>query len=305
VTKRAALVFLLSFAAAVPCAQAQQTPPPQHGNAATMTEMQAADRGTALDAQARSHYRVGLTLYQEGRFRDSAAEFQQAYDLSHRSQLLYNVYLAYRDAGDVEHSTTALRQYLAESPDDHTDQRQALVARLASMDETVRQQQAQQAALAEQQRTLETQRQAVAAHEEELRRAEAARQAHEAELRAQAARTHTSYGLSVPGIVVGGVGLAAVVTGIIVGSIGLSTASDLDKMCPSHLCPASAAGTRDSARLLTGLGDALWISGAGIAAVGLLLFLLNVGSPSETVTASGTPVTASCGLGGCTAGIRF
>src|SRR6185369_8430840 len=137
---------------------------------------------------------------QEGRFRDSATEFQAAYDLSHRSQLLYNVYLAWRDAGDVPASTEALRRYLPETPDDGTETRHALVARLASMQESVSQQQ-QQSALTEQQHQQELAVQQAEAARQRQAAEEARQRAEEAQRRAAAAQA-SRLGPSIPGLVI-------------------------------------------------------------------------------------------------------
>lgn len=284
------LLVLTGISAAA--AQAPQQQPDQ----ATMHQMeQAGQGGTAMDDQARSRFRVGLSLYQEGRFRESATEFQSAFDLSHRAQLLYNVYLAWRDAGDVPKATEALRGFLGQTPDDGTPERHSLVARLASMEQTVAAQQSQ--SQQQEQHVNETQAQLEAERQARLEAEERARQAAADRERARAARP---LGPSIPGIVVGGVGLAAVVTGLIVGALGLGTAGDLNNMCTMHVCPASATSTRDSARLMTGLGDGLWIGGAGVAVVGLILFLLHVGSSPEGLPPPAA-ASASCGPTGCSA----
>ena len=61
----------------------------------------AQDDGAANDDEGRVHFRLGTAYYESGRFRQAAAEYQQAYDLSRRPALLYNIFLAWRDAGDV------------------------------------------------------------------------------------------------------------------------------------------------------------------------------------------------------------
>ena len=69
------------------------------------------------DEAARRHFRLGQAYYQNGQFAEAATEFEQAYQLSGRAALLYNVYLAHRDALHTRQSYEALRQYLDEMPD--------------------------------------------------------------------------------------------------------------------------------------------------------------------------------------------
>src|SRR5206468_2722341 len=93
------------------------------------------------------------------------------YGLSGRGQLLYNVYLAYRDAQDSPNAARALRGYLAAVPD--AEDREHLQARLTALEATVTADQEAEAARtaqdAEQRRQLE----------------EAERRALEAEMRSQ------------------------------------------------------------------------------------------------------------------------
>src|SRR4051794_6738550 len=56
------------------------------------------------DDEARVHFRLGTAYYDSGRFAQAAEEFKQAHELSQRPQLLYNLFLAYRDAGDLVHA---------------------------------------------------------------------------------------------------------------------------------------------------------------------------------------------------------
>jgi len=69
------------------------------------------------DEAARRHFRLGQAYYQNGQFPQAATEFEQAYQLSGRPQLLYNIYLAHRDALHTRQSYEALRQYLDEVAD--------------------------------------------------------------------------------------------------------------------------------------------------------------------------------------------
>ena len=65
------------------------------------------------DERAKAHFRVGQSLYDAGRFNEAAEEWEKAFELSQRSELLYNVYVAYRDAASsTDKAIGALRRYL-------------------------------------------------------------------------------------------------------------------------------------------------------------------------------------------------
>lgn len=96
------------------------------------------------DTESRRHYRVGLAHYQNGDFVEAAQEFEQAYAFAPHPELLYNLYLAYRDAGDVEGAARSLRGYLEHA--EHPDQEETLRGRLATLDRQVAELHARQAA---------------------------------------------------------------------------------------------------------------------------------------------------------------
>jgi hypothetical protein len=114
----AALALLVSPAAAA----AQDAPP-------TATE-------DASTTQAREHFRVAMDHYNAGRFAEAATEFQRSYDLSHRPELLHNIYLSRRDMGDIAGAVDALRLYLTEATIPEAD-RTTLVHRLRGMESSL------------------------------------------------------------------------------------------------------------------------------------------------------------------------
>lgn len=86
--------------------------------------------------EAREHFRVAMEHYDAGRFREAAAEFQRSYDLSHRPELLHNIYLSRRDMGDIRGAVDALRLYLTEATIPEGD-RTTLVHRLHGMESSL------------------------------------------------------------------------------------------------------------------------------------------------------------------------
>jgi hypothetical protein len=81
--------------------------------------------------EARKHFRLGRAYYDSGEFVQAAEQFQKAYDISGRSELLYNLYLAWNDAGRINEAIDALERYLDEVP--NASNRDRLEARLRNL----------------------------------------------------------------------------------------------------------------------------------------------------------------------------
>lgn len=238
------------------------------------------------DSRARSHFRVGRSMYDAGRFAEAAVEFQSAYDLSHRSDLLYNVYLAHRDAQNEPAALAALRLYLAEVAD--APDREHLEARLAALEASV-------AATERAEAEREAER---VAHEAE--RAEAERRIEEERRRADAnaARSRPLWPWALVGA---GVALAA--PGVVMGVIANSDAQGLRDACDPRSTPVTCNPSIDLERIrgnvqaLAGAGDALWITGAVVGVTGLVLFFV---LPDEEAAPASTPTpSVACGPTGC------
>jgi tetratricopeptide (TPR) repeat protein len=233
---------------------------------------------------------LGRELYENGRFAEAAAEFERAYALSGRSELLYDAYLAYRDAQRDEDAARTLRAYLESVPEgpDHA----GLWARLEALEREIAERHAEQEAAAEAARQAE----------------EARRRAAEAERRA-AERSARPTVREIPGEVwpwaVLGVGGAMIATGVITGALAMSERSSLDSSCPLQLCPTGfgLAGRQTSIRSLAIATDVLLFGGGAATIAGLVLGILL--GPRTEVTASGAPtVSANCTADGCGAIVR-
>ena len=292
-------IALLGLAAMLASAAAPVLAQPPSGSTESMAQATTNDTDMT-DAQARAHFRLGRQAYEEGRFSDAAQEFEIAYGLSGRGQLLYNVYLAYRDAQDLPNAARALRGYLAAVPD--AEDHEHLQARLTSLEASVTADQEAQAArdaeTAEQRRQLE----------------DAERRALEAEMRAQQGPT-----VSRPWWpwVIFGSGLALVAVGVGVGVAAGQDGDALRRSCVTQsattgleqpivagtMCSPSVSldSRRSSIMTEAAVSDALWIGGSVIAITGLVLaFVL----PDDVTTADGTPaVSAGCGPTGCSGSV--
>ncbi len=98
-----------------------------------MARAQDATTTTDADEAARRQFRIGQAFYDNGDFAQAADAFDEAYARSHRPELLYNLYLARRDAGQRTAAIAALRGYLDQVPD--TERGASLRARLQIMEQ--------------------------------------------------------------------------------------------------------------------------------------------------------------------------
>jgi tetratricopeptide (TPR) repeat protein len=249
------------------------------------------DDSSLDDQAARQYFNAGRNLYDLGRFTEAAEQFQQAYDLSQRAPLLYNIYLAHRDASQDREAATALRLYLEQMPE--IENRQSLQVRLDNLERAIAEQDAEREAAA---REAEA---AVRAEHEQRDREEAARRRREEE----------NAPSPVPWIVAG-VGGVMVIVGAITGGVALGLASDLEENCDdlgdgTFACDPDDDDLRDkqsSLSTMATLTDVMIIGGAVVAVAGVtwgLIQMLSGGGEEETPA-----VSAMCGPTGCGASVR-
>jgi len=233
----------------------------------------------AMDEEARQHFQLGRTFYDSGRFQQAVEEFEAAYKLSGRPQLLYNVYVAQRDVGELQKAVDALRAYLDQVPD--APDRVNLKARLSSLEAQAKRQ----------------------SEQEELARQAAAKP--------DAPATPTSRTEVKPSVVpwiVTGAGGALLVGSVITGVLAKGKADDLDKVCGGTSCPSSEQSNIDSTRTLAITTDVLWTVGAATVITGVVLWLTGALDEERqvpialnfepTFAASSTPTGATTTLRG-------
>ncbi|MFO0682701.1 MAG: tetratricopeptide repeat protein [Sandaracinus sp.] len=239
---------------------------------------QDAEAFTPDEEAARAHFRIGQAQYEAGQYTAAATEFETAYGLSHRPELFYNVYVSYREIGDLDRASAALRRYLDSVPD--AANAAQLRARLAAMDEQLAQRAAQDAARTQEAETDPD------AHDDA---------AHEAPPPSAPAATQPS-----PiGFAVLGVGAAALVASAVTGGLALSTYGSLEQRCGAdHLCPPGYESDRDAGLALSTATDVLWGVGGAALVTGLVLVFVLQDPVAEAPAAS-----ASCGPTGC--GVSF
>lgn len=79
-------------------------------------------RGSADDAAAREHFVLGRAAYRGADYEAALGHFRQAYELSGRSQLLYNVGISANRLGRNEEALGAFEKYLEDTKDPSRDQ---------------------------------------------------------------------------------------------------------------------------------------------------------------------------------------
>jgi|GEM_PF-1061019 len=253
------------------------------------------------DSVARQHFQWGGEAYARGNFDDAIREFREAHRLSGRPLLLFNLYLAYRDARrDVEARDT-LRDYLALVPDARN--RGQLEARLRALESALA---SSTAATSTETTPAETR---AAAHATTANDAEPReRQDDDASaVRPRRASAESESGSALPtigwiGVSVGG---AALVGALITGIFASGAASDLEAGCsPSKRCPAALRSTYDEASTFGTATDVLWIGGGVLALGGVALLLLTLLTDEQEPASTTVGSVAACSATGCSAELR-
>ncbi len=101
-------------------------------------------------------------------------------------------------------------------------------------------------------------------------------------------------GISPVGPILIGVGGAAVIAGLIVGGLAFSADNDLSAECADPtMCDPALMDRQNEMRTMAMAADGLWIGGAVVAAVGVVLTIVLTEGGSETAASAG------CDANGC------
>ncbi|MBX3275868.1 MAG: tetratricopeptide repeat protein [Sandaracinaceae bacterium] len=200
------------------------------------------------EEEARAHFNLAQLQYRRGRFLDAATEFEAAYALSPRAELLYNIYIAYRDGGDLDSAARSLRRLLESDPLPRTLDREHLGARLEALEDQIRER-----------RELEERAAAQPVPDEPV------------EPEPAPPPPAPSAGPWGPGfaILAAGAGVAAI--GAILGGVALSLYDDVTARCEGTVCPADTEGDRATGQALTIATDVMLPVGLAAAVAGLVL----------------------------------
>lgn len=256
---------------------------------ATLVALPHAAAAQDADAAAKAKFDLGRQHYEAGRFVEAAQAFDEAYRISQLPALLYNLYLAYRDANDTPRAAVALRGYLEQTK--NVANRPLLEAKLAAMEQSLRPLPAMQPAPVP----------AKPAPAPAPAPREATPPTEPGPDAATAPDEPPEKTNLVPFILMGTGGamvIGSVVTGLMVGS----AQSDLEDKCATKMaCDASLADTQSRGKTLAIVTDVLLFGGLALGGTGAVLFVLD-GSDEST---SSTPAASlACIPDACGASVR-
>ncbi len=250
---------------------------------ASTTATSAPETGADLqtEARARDAFQRGRIHYDNGDFARAALAFEEAYSLSNRHALLYNLYLAYRDANQQENAARALSNYL--DLVDAIENRPQLEARLKALEEGLAKLQEEEAEKAKQDQAAPS-TQASPSHQVDL--------------------TKPARWWIMP-VAVMGTGAALMAASVATGVMALSKQQQLDDECVGGVCDPSLRGTADSGKTLAIVTDVLLFGGAATAATGAVLLFLKKPKAESAPAKTSTNVHCSTRSCGASLSVRF
>lgn len=241
-----------------------------------------------LEAEARALFEAGRNAFEDGRFDAALQRFREAYELSHRPQLLYNIGQA---ADRLRHDAEAVRafeQYLELVPDAPTRRRVEL--RL----EALRRLMAEASSASASDATSPSPPPTAAISD-----ASVSLQTTPPEASGSSATTHEPERTSPAWAgyaALAGLGVGAL--GIVPAALALDSHSRLDAACdPSGACDPALRSIAEEGATRAAVADVMFIAG-GAAFVGFGLVWWLMSDSGEA------PVEATCGSDGCAAFVR-
>ncbi len=207
---------------------------------------------SAQEARARAAFQHGDQLYLEGDYQGAVRAFEQAYALSGRIEMLFNLANAHERLGNYSEASVALRGYIPHSPE---SQRRALERRLKRFE-----------ALAEQ-------KQAAAV---------------EAEAAAKEFPVDRAIGIGL--LTLGGAGLVTGTAFAISAANARSDLKDICVEGESgQLCPSEAESLLNRDKTYSLVADLSFIAGAALAAGGFYLVVRSGDDDGGEIRASAAP----------------
>ena len=233
-------------------------------------------RLTPDERRARELFQLGDESYANGRYDAAIAAFEEAYRLSERPLLLFNLANAQERAGYLRDAIASLESYL---PHARRSERAEVESRLAALRERV----------AEEERAAEEARRA----EEARAAAEAAAEAERSQIPAEPLPAPSGPDLTLPALVLGGAGALLVGAGV-TGGLALAARDEASASCVDGLCSVDAAGPLRTDEALSITTDVLALTGLAAAGVGVWLLVDALSAEDEApVSAAVTPSGAA------------
>jgi tetratricopeptide (TPR) repeat protein len=230
------------------------------------------------DGDARQLFEAAQLLYDDGEFEQAGRMFERAYELSNRTSLLYNAYLAYRDGQMQVDAARVLRQYL-DLPD--AQDRDRLTPRLEALERA----NAEAASAPTQEPgAADTQTSAVGTEAPED-------------------TTESSSSPNVVGPLLVGAGGAMLAVGAVMGVLANKDADTLSDRCENFVCSADDRSLHDRSQRRGNASTALLIGGGVSAVAGVVLWIV-MGRGDDDAEPARARFDLGCDGQGCAAAVR-
>lgn len=221
-----------------------------------------ASEKAAADRRARELYEQGDTAYAEGRYEEAYKAFKEAYDLSGRSQLLYNVSNSLERLGRYEEAAAALEKYLKSGKARDKD---VVEKRLANLQKRVEEQREQERLAKEEQERKDREA-------EEKRKKELEEAKRRPRPNVWGDKRDEKSGSVLPIILIGS-GVAALAAGGVFGGLTLAARSDAERGCTGGLCGSDARDALDREKTFGLVADICFVSGVVLGGAGVVLLV--------------------------------
>jgi len=243
-----ASVFVVAFAVAIP-------------------DLSHAQSASVEDADARTLFNLGQAAFDQGRYQAAIDYFQQAYDLSHRPQLLYNIGQAADRLRDDRRALAAFEGFLREVPDSpHHPSTRARVEVLRTAVATADARELEARTVAEAATTTNTAQ---------------ANESGAAPALATSGDPEEAGGGSTAGWIVAGIGGGALIAGATFFALGMHDKSTVEN-AEDGSTYASVSDAYDRASMRITVGSILMGVGAAAGATGIVLALRGGDSHADT-----------------------
>jgi tetratricopeptide (TPR) repeat protein len=223
---------------------------------------------------ARAHFMAGSAYYEQANYGDAVKEFNEAYRLSQRPDLLYNIALAYERLERWDEAVAALERYLALKPD--AQDRNLIRTRIENL-------------------------------QKRRATAQAAPPAPAPPPTAPTPPAPAKKPRHVASLTVGGIGVAALIAAVGTGAAALRDKSELDAVCQNGLCPPAKQNQIDEGHRLALSTDILIGIGAAAVLTGVILLVVESRRPPPAARTAAARPAASAAARSAAAGllVRF
>ena len=234
------------------------------------------------DERARTHFEAGRSYYEQAQYEDAAREFQEAFDLSGRPELLLNLSQAEERALHYEDAIGAAQRYLELVP--NAENRKTIEDRIAGLQQLKQRYDEGGPAPLSAPGALESPQPLAPGATPPAVPPTAAKPAPPApapapELALSPAPSEGRF--TVPAIVLMGTGGAALVGALVTGLVAHADYRSLERQCTGGLCPRAAENELDEGETLSVLSTVLTIVGVAAAGAGAALLVAGSDHPQE------------------------